>query len=133
MAENISEGAKGSGVNVKLKRAEECSVRDLVEADGIAVGSPTYFSNVAWQVKKLIDESITAYGAANSLKDKVGTCFTSGGTKRDGLQCLKMLEVAFGFHHKMKLIPGIVSTSEDKKEIEQACKNQGRKIASQLK
>jgi len=134
MAENIVEGARVSGVNVRLKRAEDCSVKDLVEADGIVVGSPTYFSNMAWQVKKLIDESITVYETNNSLENKVGSCFTSAGTRRDGLQCVRMLEVALGFHHKMKLVPGVVSDSGDAdEELQQSCKEQGRRIAEQLK
>jgi NAD(P)H dehydrogenase (quinone) len=133
MAENIAEGARGPGVNVKLKRVEDCSVKDLVEADGIALGSPTYFSNMAWQVKKLIDESIIAYESSNSLKNKVGICFTSAGSRRDGLQCVKMLELALGFHHKVKLIPGIVSDSGDtQEELQQTCKGQGKRIAERL-
>ncbi len=40
---------------MEVKRVEECRLNDLAEADGIVIGSPTYFSNVAWQVKKLID------------------------------------------------------------------------------
>ncbi len=134
MAENIAEGAKISGVNVILKRTEDCGVRDLVKADGIALGSPTYFSNMAWPMKKLIDESITAYETDNSLENKVATCFTSAGTRRDGLQCVRMLELALGFHHKMKLVPAIVCDSEDsEEELEQMCKDQGMRIADQLK
>ncbi len=134
MAEDIAEGAKASGVDVELKRAEDCSVRDLVEADGVALGSPTYFSNMAWQVKKLIDESIIAYETNNSLENKVGTCFTSAGTRRDGLKCVRMLELALGFHHKMKLVSGIVSVSGDvAEELQQTCRNLGKRIAEQLR
>ena len=134
MAEYIAEGAKTSGVNVKLKRVENCSNRDLVEADGISLGSPTYFSNMAWQVKKLIDETITAYEAGNSLKNKIGACFTSAGTHRDGLDCVRMLELALGFHHKMKIVPGIVSDSDDtEEELLRTCKDYGKRIAEQLK
>ena len=82
MAEEISKGAKQLGIDVDVKRVEDCSVEDLVEADGIVIGSPTYFSNVAWQVKKLIDESISLY-RGRQLKGKVGGCFTSSGTRRD--------------------------------------------------
>jgi NAD(P)H dehydrogenase (quinone) len=133
MAENIAEGANVPELKVILKRAEACGNKDLVEADGIAIGSPTYFSNMAWQVKKLIDESIIAYEAGYSLENKIGTCFTSAGTRRDGLQCLRTLELAFGFHHKMKLVPGIVSNSDDTEgELLQACKDQGKRVAEQL-
>jgi len=62
MAEEIGQGARNFGVSVEIKRVEKCSLNNLAEADGIIIGSPTYFSNVAWQVKKLIDESIGLYG-----------------------------------------------------------------------
>ncbi|RJS68167.1 hypothetical protein CW680_00170 [Candidatus Bathyarchaeota archaeon] len=87
MAEEIGRGARRLGVEVEVKRVEECSLEDLVEADGIVVGSPTYFSNVAWQMKKIIDESVVLY-RKRQLKGKVGGCFTSSGKRRDGENCL---------------------------------------------
>ena len=82
MAEEIGKGAERLGAKVETKKVKECRLSDLFEADGIVIGSPTYFSNVAWQVKKLIDESMDLYRKDHSLKDKVGGCFTSSGTRR---------------------------------------------------
>ena len=132
MAEEIGRGAGRLGVEVEVKRVEECSLEDLVEADGIVVGSPTYFSNVAWQVKKLIDESVVLY-RKRRLKGKVGGCFTSSGTRRDGEDCLKMLEIAFGFHHGMRILPGIVRVSgDDEKKVSEMCQQYGAEIAKHL-
>lgn len=133
MAELIGEGAKERGVQVEIKRVEECKLDDFVEADGIVIGSPTYFSNVAWQVKKLIDESIANYRKGRQLKDKVGGCFTSSGTRRDGKDCIRMLELAFGLHHKMAMVPGIVRASGDNwEEVIKTCKEYGVEIARKL-
>ena len=133
MAEEIGEGAESLGVRVEVKRVEECALNDLAEADGIVIGSPTYFSNVAWQVKKLIDESITLYRRQHQLGGKIGGCFTSAGTRRDGKDCVKMLELAFGFHHQMKIIPGIIRASEDKEEeVSKRCQQYGIEIARQI-
>ena len=101
MAEEISKGAEQLGIDVEVKRAEDCRLDDLVKADGIIIGSPTYFSNVAWQVKRLIDESIVLY-RGRQLRGKVGGCFTSSGTRRDGKDCIRMLELAFGLHHEWR-------------------------------
>ena len=132
MAEEIGRGARRLGVEVEVKRVEECSLEDLVEADGIVVGSPTYFSNVAWQMKKIIDESVVLY-RKRQLKGKVGGCFTSSGTRRDGENCLKMLEIAFGFHHGMRMLPGIVRASgDDEKKVSEMCQQYGAEIAKQL-
>lgn len=129
MAEEIDKGAERIGVNVELKRVEECRLNDLAEADGIVIGSPTYFSNVAWQVKKLIDESITLY-RRGQLRDKVGGCFTSAGTRRDGKDCIRMLELAFGLHHRPKMIPGIIRASGDsEEEASRMCQQYGADVA----
>lgn len=132
MAEEIGKGAERIGVNVELKRVEECRLSDLAEADGIVIGSPTYFSNIAWQVKKLIDESITLY-RKGQLKDKVGGCFTSAGTRRDGKDCIRMLELAFGLHHRLKMIPGIIRASGDSEEdASRMCQQYGADVARRI-
>lgn len=133
MAEEIGEGAEQLGIEVEVKRIEECGLDDLVEADGIVIGSPTYFSNVAWQVKKLIDESIALYRKGRQLTDKVGGCFTSSGTRRDGKDCIRMLELAFGLHHKMKMLPGIIRASGDRgEEVSKMCQQYGMKVARKI-
>jgi len=133
MAEAIGKGAEGLGVKVEVKRVEECRLDDLAEADGIVIGSPTYFSNVAWQVKKLIDESIVLYRRERQLREKVGGCFTSSGTRRDGKDCIRMLELAFGLHHRLKMTPGIIRVSGDKEEeVSQMCQQYGAEIARQI-
>jgi NAD(P)H dehydrogenase (quinone) len=133
MAEYISEGMKAPEVQALVKRVEDISVGGLAEADGLVIGSPTYFSNMAWQVKKLVDESICFYGSIPSLAGKVGGCFTSAGGRQDGSECLKQIELAFGFHHKMKLIPGLISDEDDNEDkLKRVCNDFGRKIAGQL-
>ena len=95
--------------------------------------APTYFGNVAWQVKKLIDESIELYRKGHALRDKVGGCFTSAGTHRDGKSCIRLLEVTFGFHHRMKIVPGIISTSGDEEtQVSKMCQQYGEEIAKQI-
>lgn len=132
MAEEIGKGAARLGVKVDVKNVEECGLDDLAEADGIVIGAPTYFSNMAWQVKKLIDESITLYRRERQLRDKVGGCFTSSGTRRDGKDCIKMLELAFGLHHRMKMIPRIIRASGDRdEEVSKMCQQYGMLIARQ--
>ena len=133
MARAIGRGAEAEGVRATVKRVEDCELPDLVQADGLALGSPTYFSNVAWQVKKLIDESIELYGG-KELKDKVAGIFTSSGTERDATDCLKMMEIALGFHHGMTLVePGLIrvnSDSEDKTRAE--CQQYGARLVKEL-
>jgi multimeric flavodoxin WrbA len=133
MAEAIAKGAERLGVTVEVKGVEECRLNDLVEADGIVIGSPTYFSNVAWQVKKFIDDSIALYRRNRQLSGKVGGCFTSSGTRRDGEDCIRMLELAFGFHHRLKMVPGIITASGDgEEEVSEICMQYGKEAAEQI-
>jgi len=133
MAEMIAKGAEKSGVTVNVKRVEECTLDDLAEADGIVIGSPTYFSNVSWQVKRLIDDSIALYRKEHQLRDKVGGCFTSSGTRRDGMDCIRMLELAFGLHHRMRMVPGIIRASGDSdEEVTKMCQRYGTEIAKEI-
>ena len=117
-----------------LKKVEDCTLEDLAKADGLAVGSPTYYSNISWPMKKLLDETILAfYTKGHSLRNKVCGCFTSTGAFNDGKECLRMLELAFGNALKMKIIPGIILES---KEVEKGnlsvCFEYGQKIAREL-
>ena len=53
-------------------------LNDLLRADGIIIGSPTYYGCMSAKVKDLIDKSVEIHG---KLEGKVGAAFTtSGGT-----------------------------------------------------
>jgi len=75
----IAEGARSvKGVNCVVKKVDEVALDDLLSADGVMVGSPTYYGGMSAKVKDLIDRSIAVHG---KLEGKVGAAFTtSGGT-----------------------------------------------------
>ena len=134
MATNIARGAETAGVNAVLKKVENCTLKDLAEADGIAVGSPTYYSNIAWQIKRFMDETILSfYTNEHSLRNKVCGCFTSTGGYSDGKECLRMLELAFGGALKMKIVPGLILESQDVEEGHLSSSyDYGQKIAREI-
>ena len=74
MAEKIAETIKKEKVDTDLKNVESVKATDLLDYDGIVIGSPTYYGGMAWQVKKLLDESVSFHG---DLKGKVGAAFSS--------------------------------------------------------
>ena len=132
MAKAIAETVRSSAANVTVDDAKKFDASLLTNYDGIVVGSPTYFSNMAWQVKKIIDDSIIHYGGGK-LKGKVAGVFTSAGTKKDGEDCLKTLEVALGYHHKMKVVEGILRVDgESDQEVEERCLEYGKKLAKEI-
>ena len=74
MAEKIAEIVNKEGLDVDLKRVENTEVDGLLTYDCIIIGSPTYYGSMAWQVKRLLDESVKCHG---KLKEHVGGAFSS--------------------------------------------------------
>jgi NAD(P)H dehydrogenase (quinone) len=84
MAFAVAEGAKQvKGIDVVVRKVDETSNEDLLNADGIIVGSPTYYGQMSWKVKKLLDRSVKIHG---KLEGKVGAAFTSSGGIASGAE-----------------------------------------------
>lgn len=108
LAQNIKSGAeKISGANIKLCRIKEilppeiikemgaaeilksfehlpvATADDMVWADCIILGCPTYFGKVSSQMAFFMDSTSTLYGT-HSLKNKIGGAFTSTGCQNGG-------------------------------------------------
>ncbi len=134
MASSIARGAIEEEANAIVKKVEDCTLFDLCQAEGLVVGSPTHYSNISWQMKKFMDETILAfYAEGHSLRGKPCGCFTSTGAIDDGKECLRMLELAFGFTLKMKMLAGIVLETKDVDEGNLAsCYEYGKRLAREL-
>ena len=74
MAQLISDGLKAGSHDVVFKKVEDTSIEDLKSADGIIIGSPTYYGGMAGQIKLLLDESVKLHG---KLDGKVGAAFST--------------------------------------------------------
>lgn len=77
MAQAVAKGVKEiAGVEALLKEADQVVVDELVNADALAFGSPTYFSYMAGVVKAIFDK---AYLSRSQLRGKPFAAFASGG------------------------------------------------------
>ena len=74
MAEAIAKGIEKEGVEVDLKEVKDVNAEELLKYEGIVIGSPTYYGSMAYQIKKLFDESVEFHG---SLDGKVAAAFSS--------------------------------------------------------
>jgi NAD(P)H dehydrogenase (quinone) len=84
MAKAVADGVKGvEGVEVQMRPIGEVSPDDLLEYDGIILGSPVYYGTMAAEMKKLIDESVKHHG---KLTGKVGGAFASSGVAGGGCE-----------------------------------------------
>lgn len=74
MAQKIYDVLLEKGLEVDLRRVEETTAEQLLDYDCIVLGSPTYYGSMAWELKKLLDESVKFH---SRLKGKVGGAFSS--------------------------------------------------------
>jgi NAD(P)H dehydrogenase (quinone) len=133
MANLIGERARERGIDVDVRMVDEVDVESLVDYDGIVVGSPTYFSNVSWQIKKIIDETYPLRRGKFRLKGKIGGSFTSSDTKRDAEECIRLIELSLGLHHQMEVVSGIIVTRRDTEaEVYDMCRAYGDLIADKI-
>src|SRR5262249_37056604 len=80
MAQGVAEGTSSvPGTNVVLKRVGEVTADDLLSADGVIVGSPVYFGNMAGEVKTFFDNWLLKFDFYRDFKmrNKVGGAFAT--------------------------------------------------------
>jgi NAD(P)H dehydrogenase (quinone) len=97
MALAVADGVKQvKGVEVVVKNVDEANTEDLLGADGIIVGSPTYCGLMSGKIKTFVDKSAVI---GEKLDGKVGAAFTSssgtaGGAETTLLSILEVMLVA---------------------------------------
>jgi NAD(P)H dehydrogenase (quinone) len=134
MALAVAKGAEMAGdLEVTVKRAEETKNSDLLAADGIIMGSPTYFGQMSAKLKAVIDESVKVH---KDLTGKVGGAFTSsGGTASGGETTLLSIVQAMLIHGMIvqgradDKHYGVAVTGAPKKKDLAECETLGRNVA----
>ena len=135
MAFAVAEGAKEvKGINVVIKKANETSNEDLLNADGIIIGSPTYYGQMSTKVKKLFDKSVKIHG---KLEGKVGGAFTSSGGIASGAETTLLSILQAMLIHGMIIQGrartehyGAASVGSPKDRDMKSCQEIGKRVAS---
>jgi len=137
MAELVEEGVKEEKSDVVLKDVSGVGPGELLDYEGIIIGSPTYYGGMAAEIKKLIDDSVEFHG---KLKGKVGAAFSSaanigGGNESTILDILNAMLIhgmiiqgdPKGDHY------GPVSIGAPDARVEKQCRALGQKVARLVK
>ncbi|MDI6691341.1 MAG: NAD(P)H-dependent oxidoreductase [Candidatus Bathyarchaeota archaeon] len=135
MALAVAEGAKQiSGTEVILKRVDQTNLEDLKNADGIIMGSPTYYGQMSAKLKNLIDESVKIHG---KLEGKVGAAFTSSGGTATGAETTLLSIIQAMLVHGMIVQGrandkhyGATAVGSPCKEELEYCRELGKRVAS---
>jgi len=138
MAFAVAEGARRvKDVEVIVKKVDQTSLEDLLEADGIIMGSPTYYGQMSARLKALIDESVKIHG---KLEGKVGAAFTSSGGTATGAETTLLSILGAMLVHGMivqgraddKHYGAAAVEAPDKEELEY-CRELGKRTATLAK
>ncbi|OOM06342.1 flavodoxin family protein [Clostridium saccharobutylicum] len=141
VAKLIEEGVKRSGnIEVKTMNLDAVDKKFLQESEGIIFGTPTYYANISWEMKKWIDES-----SEFNLEGKLGAAFSTANSIAGGsdIALLTILNhlmvkgmlvysggVAFG---KPKTHLGYVHINEIQENEDENARTFGERIANKVK
>ncbi|MBN1270241.1 MAG: NAD(P)H-dependent oxidoreductase [Kiritimatiellae bacterium] len=134
MAQYVAEGVKKSGAEVAMKSVQETDPDDLLAADGVIMGSPTYYGGMAAEMKQLLDDSVRLHG---QLEGKVGGAFSSSGNVGGGNETTVLDILQAMLIHGM-VIPGSsdgdhygpVSVDAPDKRAARECEKMGQIVGS---
>jgi len=100
MAAGVAEGSRRvPGAAVEVKRVEKVSKEDLVAADAIILGCPTYFANIPGKMKLVIDDWNWKWKV--EFTDKVGGAFATAGGQVGGQGHVVNSLLLFMIHNRM--------------------------------
>ena len=118
MARALASGVEQAGIAARLRTVAEirrgedsvaetadicCSVDDLRNCSGLALGSPTRFGNMAAPLKFFLEECAEVW-VSGELVDKPGAVFTSSGSLHGGQETtLHTMSIPL-LHHGMLLV-----------------------------
>jgi NAD(P)H dehydrogenase (quinone) len=136
LAHALAEGAEAEGAEVRVRHVEElasellisqnqywgrhrsevadepvATLGDLEWADGVALGTPTRFGNVAAQLKQFMDQAGRLW-QEGKLADRVGTGFTASMTSHGGQESTILALNNTLYHWGMLILPVGYTVSE---------------------
>jgi NAD(P)H dehydrogenase (quinone) len=134
MAFAVAEGAKQvKSTTAEVKNVDKTSLEDLLAADGIIIGSPTYYGLMSAKLKAFLDESVKIHG---KLEGKVGAAFTSSGGTASGAETTLLSIVQAMLVHGMIVQGraddkhyGAAAVGKPSKEDIESCERLGEKVA----
>jgi NAD(P)H dehydrogenase (quinone) len=136
LAHALADGAEADGAEVRVRHVEElasellishnqywgrhraevedepvATLEDLEWADGVALGTPTRFGNVAAQLKQFMDQAGRLW-QEGKLADRVGTAFTASMTVHGGQESTILALNNTFYHWGMAILPLGYTVSE---------------------
>ncbi len=102
LASAVAEGAREAGAVCVVLRVEDAKVTDILDADGIILGSPNW-SGMTAKLKDWWDYSGDLW-QTGELDGKVGAAFTAGYSRSGGIEATLLQLIHLLFAHGMTIV-----------------------------
>ncbi|MFW6309226.1 MAG: flavodoxin family protein [bacterium] len=141
MAEAVKKGIDESeSVKGVVKKVEEATSEDLLNSEGVVVGTPTHCGLLSWKLKRFFDENTGE--AWNKVEGKIAAAFSTSGGLGGGneLAVLSVLNVLMNYGFLVFGLPdyasedvtahyGAVAIKEPNGDELEACRMLGAQMA----
>lgn len=129
MAKTVTKGAESIGnCTVTLKKAGDATTDNLLNCDGLAIGSPEYFGYMAGMIKDFFDRVYEESKEKKELFKKPYVYFISAGN--DGTGAAAHIErICRGFTLK-KVSEPVIATGKITAEILNKCRELGQLLSA---
>ena len=131
LAEALAEGVRDTGAEVEIIRANEhrITLEEFLTADGVALGTPDYFSYVAGTIKTFFDDIYLWDKSGESVKGRPAVLFFSHGGGGRVQEPFEYLAGKF-FEQVGKTVESRRPTGEEAKK---QCRAIGKSLVKRLK
>jgi len=126
MAVAVRVGLNEAGVGVMLKNVDKAKKSDLLKADAIVLGCPTYYNDLLPAMKSFLFDIRKV-----NLKGKVGAAFGPYSWSGDAVQM--MTDTMKHVLYLDVIEPGLTLLQRPEKSDIESCVEFGRKIATKIK
>jgi flavodoxin I len=123
MANAIQEGAAAEGIDTVLKNVNDADKTDVVDADGIAIGSPNYNHAMMPSVRKFLNDI-----SGIDLSGKVGLSFGSYGWSFEATDEIHRLLTSYG----LEMIKDLLIKRMPGEEELELCRRVGSLLACKI-
>lgn len=127
-AECIKKGIESAGLEVIMKKGIDADLNDLLECDGIVIGSPDYFSYMAGGLKDFFDR--TYYPSKGKVEGKPYFAFLTHGGGGKAIESIEKIATSFKFKKVME--PVLIKNAPSKEDGEKLIEA-GKKFAEIIK
>jgi len=129
MAEAVAAGAEiVENTTVSIKTAEKATIEDLIDCNGLAIGSPEYFGYMAGMIKDFFDRTYESARTKPEVFKKPYILFISAGN--DGRGARDQIDRICSGYPLKQVLPALIIREAPRLEALKQCRELGQTLAA---